>query len=165
MIYWQHKYSGTGAATMNRAIEIAVDRNVEYIGTEHVVAAVADSWRGVASIALRACGFDPAKMADDFDTFAPRQPPMVTMGRLPETAQHKVALEHAAKIADQHGYRCLGASHLLMGVCLAKESFGRALIASNGIDIDRLHERLVELWSPRRTPSTTDGFDPIEFGC
>ena len=46
--------------TLQRAAEIATDRGVDYLGTEHMILAILDDPAGIAGSVIRRLGLEPA---------------------------------------------------------------------------------------------------------
>ena len=97
--------------------------NHEYIGTEHILIALAKDG-SIAAQVLTTMNIDLRKVRLEVEKRVRSGPEMVTMGKLPVTARAKKCLEHAAGEAVLLNHNYVGVEHLLLG--LAKESEGVA---------------------------------------
>lgn len=90
--------------------------NHEYIGTEHIMLALAKEASGVAANVLKNLGAGYPKLLKVMKTFVSDGPPIVTSGKLPITPRAKKALEKAMEEARLLDQKFIGTEHLLLGL-------------------------------------------------
>jgi ClpA/ClpB-like protein len=115
----------------------------DYVGTEHVVLALATAERGIAGEVLRALGISADRMlatscmhagADDYDL----RDPLAVMPRL------KQALERGRRLADGLGVRLADTEHLLAGILAMPDSMAVQMLRRLGVSADELRAALAE---------------------
>lgn len=103
-------------SVVQRANKFAQENHHEYIGTEHVLYGIIEDGLSVGTDVLRRLGVDLAKAKRMIlQTIVPG-PPMVTMGKLPQTPALKKAFEEAELIAEELGHQYLNVEHAVWGL-------------------------------------------------
>lgn len=137
--------------------------NHEYVGTEHVLLAVAKVGDGVAAKIIKEHGIDPLKIRPEVEKLVQVGPAMVTMGKLPQTPRVKRAIELAANEATQLGVNYVGDEHILLGLLHDSESVAGSVLASLGMTLDRARSMLRELTCEPEQPAPAQAGDIPEW--
>lgn len=118
---------------VREALHLAHDFAGEFIGTEHLLLALAQV-QGVAAVALAAHQLDAARL----ETVVSRGPGRPS-GSVPFSPGAKRALELAVGEALDRGHDDIGTAHLLLAL-LSEDmsSAARAAVGSAGVDLDAL---------------------------
>src|SRR4051812_4986681 len=122
-----------------------------YIGTEHLLLAVADQGDGVTAPALAEAGLTPDAIRSEIATTIGRgqEPPS---GQVPFTPRAKKSLEHAMREAMKHGDGTIAPAHLLLGILRQGDSAAVQLITKMGHDPLQIRARVVELGAAGPAP-------------
>jgi hypothetical protein len=118
--------SEAASAVLGRAVEHARGFGHRYLGTEHVLLALASD-DGLAGAALARSGVAPAAVEEAIGRIIGRghSSASATLGVTPRT---KRALETARKEARRLGHRCADTEHLLLGIA-ESEGVARQILA------------------------------------
>ncbi len=116
------------------AHEIAREYEQEYVGTEHLLLAIAREDMGLASHVLSEFGAseDKVKSAVDRLIKASLEDTWV-FGRLPGTPHFRNVMAKAIEEAHNLGSKEIGTEHLLIGLLLEKGSVGYEALKSLGL--------------------------------
>ncbi len=126
------------------AQEEARTLNHDYIGTEHLLLGLIHEGSGVAAKALKALGITEEAVRQRVEESAPRgqqAPPL----RIPFTPRAKKAFQLALREALQLGHIYIGTEHLLLGLLREGEGPGAQVLASLGVELDRVRQVVLEL--------------------
>ena len=96
--------------------------NHEQIGTEHILLGLIKEGAGVGSRVLKSLGIDLRDVRAEIEKLVTAKPDIVTMGKLPQTAQAKKAVQMAIDEAQAHNAGYVGTEHLLLGLLRHGES-------------------------------------------
>ena len=132
----------------------------DYIGTEHLLLALASGQTGAAD-ALERLGLTPERCRERVLELVGRGEAEPS-GRLPFTPSAKkvleLALREALRLRDSH----IGPEHILLGVAAEEESVGARILAEAGIDLEQLRASVL-LGRARVPPAAMDvGSEPAE---
>jgi ATP-dependent Clp protease ATP-binding subunit ClpC len=122
-----------------------------YIGTEHLLLAVADQGEGGTASALAEAGLTPDAIRSEIATTIGRglEPPS---GQVPFTPRAKKSLEQAMREAMKHGDGTIAPAHLLLGILRQGDSAAVQLITKMGHDPLQIRARVVELGAAGPAP-------------
>jgi len=123
-----------------------------YIGTEHVLLAVADVGDGPAAETLAALGLTPDAIRAEIETTIGRgaEPPG---GHIPFTPRVKKSLEHAMREAMKYGDSTIAPAHLLLGILRQGDNAAVRLITKMGHDPQLIRTRVFELSTAEPGPA------------
>lgn len=131
-----------------KAQEVASSFNHLCIGSEHIMLGLIQVGNCVASRALQRLGIDVAWLRSAIEDFAPRYSRPVPLGPKPMTQRAARALDQSQKQAIDLRHESLGTAHLLLGLCLDKNSVPGYVLFKAGVDFLDLRvavcEELVE---------------------
>ncbi|MHB1555634.1 MAG: Clp protease N-terminal domain-containing protein [Acidimicrobiales bacterium] len=124
-----------------------------FIGTEHLLLGLLHEGDGLAAKSLTSLGvsLDAARRAVDERT---RPLPPGAPGSPPLTPEAKQLLELSLREALQLGHKGIDTEHLLLGLARQGESGAVQVLASLGVDLDRVRRTLLSFMSePGYVPS------------
>jgi ATP-dependent Clp protease ATP-binding subunit ClpC len=136
---------------LNKAQENAVEMGHVYIGTEHILLALAQESDSAAARVLHDSGLDEQMITELIERrFGSR-----TGGEgAPQgfTPRAKRVIELAVAEANRLGHSYIGTEHLLMGILREYDSTAARLIAMSGVDINKLYTEILNIFgSPDST--------------
>jgi ATP-dependent Clp protease ATP-binding subunit ClpC len=128
------------------AREEAARLHHEYVGTEHILLALAREGEGVAAEVLRSFGVDPDDVRAHIDK-------VVRAGRserwpgpdLPYTSRAKMVLELSMKEASSMGHGYVGTEHLLLGLVAEGKGIAAQVLADAGIALDATRAEVLRM--------------------
>ena len=120
------------------AREMATDLHHEYVGTEHLLLAVADEDEGVASTVLHNLG----ARSDDItarvrEVVQPGSAPGRLGPDLPYTSRAKKVIELSMAEARLFGHSYVGTEHLLLGIIAEQKGIAAQVLHDLGVDLER----------------------------
>jgi Clp amino terminal domain, pathogenicity island component len=140
---WPRRWTGAANHALDQAGEEARRLGHDYVGTEHVVLALATAERRIAGEVLRGLGVSRERMlatscmrpgADDHEA----REPLSVMPRL------KQALEHGRHVADGLGTPLADTEHLLAGILAVPDSMAVEILRRLGVSADDVRTALAE---------------------
>ena len=143
---------------LRRAREVAIDLHHEYVGTEHLLIAIALEPEGPAASVIESLG----ARGDDI---AARVYDVVKAGNadqrvgpdLPYTSRAKKVLELSMAEARLLRHDYVGTEHLLLGILAESKGIGAQMLNDAGVTLDRARaETVTLLGQPGGPPETND---------
>jgi hypothetical protein len=138
-----HRFTERARTAVIEAQTVARERNHRFIGTEHVLAALARDDDSVATKALARFGLTRADVELWLDQ--PDSAATPVRGHIPFTANCKKALELALREALTLGHNYIGTEHILLGLRHTTDGRAAELLAARGVDLETLRTVVVEL--------------------
>jgi ATP-dependent Clp protease ATP-binding subunit ClpA len=140
----------------------AVHLRHEYVGTEHILLAIARTTEGVASVVLEDLDVNRDKIIAEVESIVQRGNASGDVGHdLPYTSRAKKTLELAMSEARalSHGY--VGTEHLLLGLIAEDRGIGAQILKSAGVTLERARaETVARLTSDVSQSAVPDGQPP-----
>lgn len=137
------KYSWDDAVrkTFARAVEEAVRLRHDYVGTEHMLLALAGMESGAV---LRRIGVEPAEVTARLHESVRSGTRTVQPGKggLPYTSRMKQALALAMEVSREQGDESIGREHLLLGLIREEKGIAAQVLASLGVDEETAARRV-----------------------
>ena len=121
--------------------------NHEYIGTEHIAIGMIREGGGIALMALRNLGVEPAKIETEIRNQLKFGPDMITMGKLPQTPRLKKVVEYAVEAAKEMGHQYVGTEHILIGLLGERDGTGGAALLAAGLTVEKVKVEVARLLS------------------
>ena len=117
------------------ADEIAREHNQDYVGTEHILLALAREGAGQAARVLDARGitFEQLKAAIDRVAVKSDQESVV-FGQLPGTPHFKNVVARAIEVAGEVGHKDIGTGHLMLGLMRETGSIAATAMRDLGLE-------------------------------
>ncbi len=123
--------------------------NHEQIGTEHILLGLIKEGAGVGSRVLKSLGIDLRDVRAEIEKLVTAKPDIVTMGKLPQTAQAKKAVQMAIDEAQAHNAGYVGTEHLLLGLLRHGESdpedVAGKVLRNLGLKLEDVREEVLNL--------------------
>jgi ATP-dependent Clp protease ATP-binding subunit ClpA len=133
------------------AQEIARGLDHDYIGTEHVVAALPGDEQSPASAVLTSYGLTREVLVEEIVVVVGRGPG-TPAGHVPFTPDAKKLLELSLREALQLGDEHIGTEHVLLGLTRLPHCTGAELLTRRGIDLDTVRRDLLAITSSEPAP-------------
>lgn len=112
-----------------------------YVGTEHLLIALADENSSIAVTILRSFGLDQRQIRAEVERLIPPSDKESRHRKLPLSSACKKAVEFAIHEAILLDRNYIGTEHLLMGVARKNAGTGAQVLSNLGADVDEVHSR------------------------
>jgi excisionase family DNA binding protein len=129
---------------LNSARERARDRNHNYIGTEHLLWALATDGTCLAAGVLDERGVDREALLAEIDRIVPAGTEPVT-GEIGLTPRGKKALDLAVRQAGALNHSYVGTEHLLLGLIEEGDGISARILRGLNLSLDSLRESTLRL--------------------
>jgi ATP-dependent Clp protease ATP-binding subunit ClpA len=145
------RFSDRGKRVLALAQDEAIRHNHNYIGTEHLLAALLRDGDNIAARALTSLGLDLAKVRTALEFIVGRgdqttSPSEITLS--PRTKKViELSIDEARRMGDQH----LGPEHILLGLIREGEGIASGVIESLGVSLSTVRVKVLELLSASGT--------------
>jgi beta-lactamase regulating signal transducer with metallopeptidase domain len=120
----------------------------EYVGTEHILIALAGQKDGVAAKVLDKLGVQKETVEAELAKLVRPGSKPITKGNLPQTPRAKKALELAEHEAKGLGHDYIGTEHILLGVVREKECLAAQMLAKLGVSYDVARAAVLDFVKP-----------------
>ena len=114
----------------------------EYIGTEHILWALAKEVHGVAAAVLEHFGVDLKPLRKEVETLLDARPHRETVEKLSRSTQAQEVIAHAVEEARALDHNYIGTEHLLLGMMRDSEMSSAQILANLGLDMDAVREQI-----------------------
>lgn len=114
----------------------------EYIGTEHILWALAKEVHGVAAAVLEHFGVDLKPLRKEVETLLDARPHCETVEKLSRSTQAQEVIAHAVEEARALDHNYIGTEHLLLGMMRDSEMSSAQILANLGLDMDAVREQI-----------------------
>lgn len=139
------RFNNSSRRIMALARQEALRLNHDYIGTEHLLAALVSDGRGVAASVLMSQGIDLARTRRELDRLVPPGAQTVTMGQLPFTPSAARVLKSTLDEASQLGHTQIATGHLLLGLMREREGIAAAAMSALRLDREKARTDVLKL--------------------
>jgi ATP-dependent Clp protease ATP-binding subunit ClpC len=129
----------------------------QYIGTEHLLLGLVREGTGVAATVLQRLGVDPKRVRLEVEKIVKSGADLISAGKQPFAPRAKKAFEYAVEEAKRLGQNYIGTEHLLLGLLKEEEGIAAQVLMNLGIELDEVHESLMELLGPDITEENSEG--------
>jgi hypothetical protein len=129
---------------LDRAQEIAVGMNHNYVGTEHQLLAMFDDEDALAAKVLAALGVDRKAVARLVSKRVEKGPVPVA-SPVPLTPRARTVVAQALAVALELGHNYIGTEHLLLGLFRGQDGLAKEILEELGADRDRAKTLVVEM--------------------
>ena len=150
------RFSDRGKRVLALAQDEAIRQNHNYIGTEHLLAALLRDGDTVAARALTSLGIELAKVRTALEHIVGRGDRPTSPSEITLSPRTKKVIELSIDEARRMGQSLLGPEHILLGLIREGEGIAYGIIESLGVDPSALRTRLLELLAQRGTPPPAD---------
>lgn len=108
----------------------------EYIGTEHILLALAGQKDGVGGKVLDKLGIQKEMVESELAKLVRPGPKPITKGSLPQTPRAKSAIDYAEQEAKALDHDYIGTEHILLGLMREKTGIAAQMLAKLGVSYD-----------------------------
>ncbi|MCL2367611.1 MAG: ATP-dependent Clp protease ATP-binding subunit [Oscillospiraceae bacterium] len=142
---YEDRFTERAKEAISRAHEYAAQLGHGYIGSEHILLGLSQgAGDSVARRILADYGLDTGLLTDLVEQYVGRgESGQPAQGLTPRA---KRVIELAVASASGLGHRYVGTEHLLMGILREHESVAAKLIASVGVDLNRMYTDVVNVF-------------------
>ena len=142
---YQH-LSETAKDVLELAKRLARDDGQEYVGTEHVLHAIAQHGLGVGSQVLQNCAVTPEAVTQQLDRLiAGSKEETWVFGRLPGTPHFKQVLAFAIEEAERAKDTKVGTEYLLLALLRERGCIAERALNKLGVTLDLARQKVAEL--------------------
>ncbi|MGN1047523.1 MAG: ATP-dependent Clp protease ATP-binding subunit [Eubacteriales bacterium] len=140
-----NRFTQKAQNTLNRSLALAREMGHTYIGSEHLLLALASEADGVASKVLEKYHVTPEQIREEIENMVGTGvPSYVTSSDL--TPRTKKIIEGAAYESMRYGQGYIGTEHLLLALLSETDSVGVKILDSLGANIDDIKSEVVSLF-------------------
>ncbi len=126
--------------------------NHAYVGTEHILLALARQDAAVSAKALKNLGADIDTLRAEVNKFVQPGSEPVTQRTLPQTQRAKRVMKCARGEARTLGHDYIGTEHILLGLVREKESIAAQVLGSVGLTWHQIRAETLKFVKPGDTP-------------
>jgi len=152
----ENKFTERAERALRLAHEAASELGHSHVGSEHILLGLCREESGVAAKALTGAGVSAEKLKEAIAAaIGIGTPGSVTpQGLTPRTKRIiEIAMEEAARL----GHSYVGTEHLLMGLLRESDCVAARILASGGVDLQRLYNMTLSMLTPQSGSSNTPG--------
>jgi ATP-dependent Clp protease ATP-binding subunit ClpC len=139
------RFTDRGKRVFALAQDEAIRHNHNYIGTEHLLAALLRDADSVAARALTALGIELAKVRTALDFIVGRGDQPTSPTEITLSPRTKKVIELASDEARKLGHSHAGAEHILLGLVREGEGIASGILESLGASRERVRAKVLEL--------------------
>jgi ATP-dependent Clp protease ATP-binding subunit ClpA len=146
------RFNASGKRVLALAQDEAIRHNHNYIGTEHLLAALLRDGDTIAARALTSFGVDLAKVRTALEFIVGRGDRTTTPSEITLSPRTKKVIELSIDEARRMGQRHLGPEHILLGLVREGEGIASGLLESLGVNLSTVGARVLELLAESGAP-------------
>ena len=139
------RFNDSGKRVLALAQDEAIRHNHNYIGTEHLLAALLRDGDTVAARALTSLGIDLKKVRTALDFIVGRGDQTTSPSEITLSPRTKKVIELSIDESRRMRQTYVGAEHLLLGVIREGEGIASGVIESLGVSLPTLRVKVLEL--------------------
>ncbi|NLB28760.1 MAG: ATP-dependent Clp protease ATP-binding subunit, partial [Clostridiales bacterium] len=142
---YEDRFTQGARRVFELAQQCATEHGHGYVGSEHLLLAIAREDAGVGAKTLRQNGLDEALIRNLLEKY-------VGQGRRGEapaqglTPRAKRIIEIALLEANRLGHSYIGTEHLLMGILREHESIASKMIVSTGVSLNKIYTDIIDVF-------------------
>ena len=145
---------------LSLAQDEAIRHNHNYIGTEHLLAALLRDGDTIAARALASLGIELTKVRTALEFIVGRGEHSTSPGEITLSPRAKKTIELAIDEGRRMGQAHVGAEHILLGLVREGEGIASGLIESLGVTLPMVRTRVLELLAEAGTPAPANYAPP-----
>ena len=130
---------------LSMAREAAVQRDHEYVGTEHILLGLIHEGSGVGAAVLRDLGVDLEGVVKTIDATLKRGKGPGTGPDLPYTSRAKKVLELSMSEARELGHSYVGTEHLLLGLIREEKGIAAQVLSASNVTLNHARTETLRL--------------------
>ena len=143
------RFTDRARQLMQFANQEAQRLNHEFIATEHLLLGLIKVANGTAVSVLHGMGVQLPTVRRETERLVDEGPPMVTMGKLPQTPRSKKVIEYAMEEARNLNHNYVGTEHLLLGMLREQEGIAAQILMNFGVRLEETREAVIAELDPR----------------
>ena len=149
---YQH-LSKTAKDVLKLAEQIARRDQHEYVGTEHVLLAIAEYGLGIGAQVLQDCAVTPAAVKDQVHALLKGSMEETwVFGRLPGTPHFKQVIAYAIEEAEKAKDPKVGTEYLLLGLIREKGCLAERALRNLGVNLNLARQKTAQLQGRKLYP-------------
>ena len=117
----------------------------EYIGTEHILWAIAKEDHGVAASVLEHSGVDLKPLRKEVEQLLDGRPHAEAVEKLPPSKEAQGVITHALEEARSLDHNYIGTEHLLLGLMHDDALVSARVLANLGLKVDTVRGQIQEV--------------------
>ena len=130
--------------------QIAREKNLEFVGSEHVLLGILEEGTGAGALLLKEAGLTRTKIRQELEKLAAQQMEETwVVGRLPGTPHFMNVIAKAIEQARNLGHNYVGTEHLLLGLLTERGCIAQKLLSKSGMSLSAIQKRINELLTQR----------------
>ena len=146
------RFSDHGKRVLALAQDEAIRHNHNYIGTEHLLAALLRDGDTVAARAITSLGIELGKVRTALEFIIGRGDQPTSPSEITLSPRTKKVIELSMDEARRMGQPHLGPEHILLGLIREGEGIASGVIESLGVSLSMVRTKLLELLAESGTP-------------
>ena len=159
------RFNESAKRVLSLAQDEAIRQNHNYIGTEHLLAAMLRDGDTLAARALQSLGIDLAKVRTALEFIIGRGDQTTSPSQITLSPRTKRVIELSIDEARRMGHPYVGAEHILLGLAREGEGIASGIIESLGATMSMVRAKVVELLAASGTsPSAHYAAPPPRHG-
>ena len=130
--------------------QIAREKNLEFVGSEHVLLGILEEGTGAGALLLKEAGLTRTKIRQELERLAAQQMEETwVVGRLPGTPHFMNVIAKAIEQARNLGHNYVGTEHLLLGLLTERGCTAQKILSKSGMSLSAIQKRINELLAQR----------------
>ncbi|HYV22797.1 MAG TPA: Clp protease N-terminal domain-containing protein, partial [Candidatus Bathyarchaeia archaeon] len=158
------RFNESAKRVLSLAQDEAIRQNHNYIGTEHLLAAIVREGDTIAARALQSFGIDLTKVRTALEFIIGRGDQTMSPSEITLSPRTKKVIELAIDESRRMGWSYVGAEHILLGVVREGEGIASGIIESLGATLPMVRARVLELLAAAGTPTPANYAAPPPRG-
>jgi ATP-dependent Clp protease ATP-binding subunit ClpA len=146
------RFSDRAKRVLALAQDEAIRHNHNYIGTEHMLAALLRDGDTIAARALTSLGIDLAKVRTALEFIVGHGDQTTSPSEITLSPRTKKVIELSIDEARRMGQSLLGPEHILLGLVREGEGIASGVIESLGVNLATVRVKVLELLTQSGTP-------------
>ncbi len=139
------RFTDSGKRVLALAQDEAIRHNHNYIGTEHLLAALIRDTDSIAARALTSLGIELTKVRTALDFIVGRGDQTTSPSEITLSPRTKKVIEFAIDEARKFGHSHAGPEHILLGLVREGEGIASGILESLGVSMARARAKVLEL--------------------
>jgi ATP-dependent Clp protease ATP-binding subunit ClpC len=139
------RFTDCARSLLARANRQAQKLHHDYVGTEHILLALAKERQSVGSHVLKNLGVDFKRLKFEAEELSPPKLEHETMGQLPPDEREKHVVKYAIEEARILKHSYIGSEHLLLGLSKETDGIAAKIFDKMGIGYDDLKKETLDL--------------------
>jgi len=139
------RFTDSGKRVLALAQDEAIRHNHNYIGTEHLLAALIRDTDSIAARALTSLGIELTKVRTALDFIVGRGAQTTSPSEITLSPRTKKVIEFAIDEARKFGHSHAGPEHILLGLVREGEGIASGILESLGVSMARARAKVLEL--------------------